>query len=414
MVFSFRNKKLKGEKVEVIPKGTVERLKKILPSLNERQQRNLLALEAKALGHGGIKIISEIAGVSCQRIIRGIKQLSEESLLQKDKIRKEGGGRKLITEKYINLKEDLRLLLEADTLGDPMSPLLWLSKSTRKLARELIKMGYNISHVTVKKLLNSIGYSLQANQKTKEGSKNPDRNAQFEHINEKAKSFIGEGNPVISIDTKKKELIGNFKNAGKEYAPKGMPKEVNVYDFPQELLKAIPYGIYDIIKNEGWVNVGITSDTSQFAVESIRRWWNGLGKSRYPSAKKIMITADGGGSNGSRTRLFKKELQQLANETGLSIYVCHFPPGTSKWNKIEHRMFSFISQNWRARPLLDLVTVVNLIASTTTKTGLKICCELDENIYETGIVVSDEEIHNLNITRDSFHGEWNYAIHPQK
>ena len=401
-------------RVEVVPKGTVERLKKILPSLNEKQQRNLLALEAKALGYGGIKIISEITGVSCQRIIRGMKQLSEEPLVREDKMRKAGGGRKLITEKYVNLKKDLLVLIETNTLGDPMSPLMWSSKSTRKLAGELIKMGYNISHVTVKKLLNSMGYSLQANQKTKEGSKNPDRNAQFEHINEKAKRFIEEGNPVISIDTKKKELIGNFKNAGKEYAPKGKPKEVNVYDFPQEFLKAIPYGVYDIIRNEGWVNVGITSDTSTFAVESIRRWWNGLGKSHYPNTKKIMITADGGGSNGSRTRLFKKELQQLSSETGLSIYVSHFPPGTSKWNKIEHRMFSFISQNWRAQPLLDLVTVVNLIAATTTKTGLKIYCELDENIYETGTVVSDEEIRNLNITRDSFHGEWNYAIHPQK
>jgi len=399
--------------VKAIPNGTVERLKKLLPILNEKEQRNLLALEAKALGHGGIKIVSEITGVSCQRIIRGMKEISEQVLIKKDRIRKEGGGRKLITEKYVNLEKDLFVLLEADTLGDPINPLMWSSKSTRKLAAELIKMGYNISHVTIKKLLNSMGYSLQANKKTKAGSKNPDRNAQFWHINEKAKSFIKEGNPVISIDTKKKELIGNFKNAGVEYAAKGTPKEVSVYDFQQELLKAIPYGIYDIVKNEGWVNVGISSDTSEFAVESIRRWWNGLGKSRYPNSKKIMITADGGGSNGSRTRLFKKELQQLTNETGLSIFVCHFPPGTSKWNKIEHRMFSFISQNWRARPLLDLVTIVNLIGATTTTTGLKICCELDENLYETGIVVSDEEIRNLNITRDDFHGEWNYAIHPQ-
>jgi transposase len=397
-----------------------EKIKKkyclIKSHLNEKGRRLWAAAEAMVFGRGGIKVVCQATEISGPTIRSGIIELKLNITEQTShkKSRKLGGGRKSATKKYPDLKKDLLELLESATRGDPMSPLLWSAKSTRNLAIELQKKGYTISHVVVAKLLSELEYSLQANKKTQEGSKNPDRNAQFEHINDKAKAFLKNENPVISIDTKKKELVGNFKNAGQEYAPKGEAEEVNVYDFQNDLLKAIPYGIYDIVKNEGWVNVGITNDTSAFAVQSIRKWWNGLGKTRYPSSTKLMITADGGGSNGSRRRLFKTELQKFSNETGLEISVCHFPPGTSKWNKIEHRLFSFISQNWRAKPLIDLVTVVNLIAATTTKTGLKVCCELDENVYKKGIVVSDEEMNNLNIKKDDFHGEWNYTISPQK
>lgn len=395
-----------------IPHGTVERLCKMLPTLNEKQQRRFLALEAKALGRGGIKIICEITGFSYAKVSEGIKGL-EAKELNEGTIRKKGGGRHPITKRYPEITKVLLELVESSTRGDPTNLMRYVAKSTRNLAAELQKRGYNVSHSVVAKLLKKLGYSLQANKKTKEGSKSPDRDAQFQHIHSSAKAFVASENPVISIDTKKKELVGNYKNNGREYAPKGEPIEVNVYDFENELLKAVPYGVYDIASNEGWVNVGISNDTAMFAVESIRRWWKGLGKARYPNAKKLLITADGGGSNGSRVRLFKLELQKLANETGLEISICHFPPGTSKWNKIEHRLFSFISQNWRARPLIDLVTIVNLIAATTTKTGLKVCCEIDENIYEKGIVVHKKELNNLNLTRNDFHGEWNYTISPQ-
>jgi len=399
---------------------SVEKIKKkyeqISKYLDERERRIWAAVEARSLGHGGIKMVALATGLTYPTIKKGIEELKSSTTMsvEKGRIRRPGGGRKSITEKYPSIEKDLLDLVESSTLGDPTTPLLWTSKSHRKLADELQKKGYSISYVTVGPLLKKIGYSLQANKKTKGGSKNPDRDAQFRHIADKAKEFLIAEQPVISVDTKKKELIGNFRNNGQEYSPKGQPKEVNVYDFQEELLKAVPYGVYDIARNEGWVNVGISRDTAMFAVESIRRWWNGLGKARYPHATKLMITADGGGSNGSRTRLFKLELQKLANETNLEISVCHFPPGTSKWNKIEHRMFSFISQNWRARPLLDLVTVVNLIAATTTKTGLKISCEIDENIYQTGIEITKEKMENIRIKRDDFHGEWNYTIFPQK
>jgi hypothetical protein len=388
----------------------------IKPHLNEKSRRLWAATETIILKHGGLKIVSQATGISEPTIRNGIAELKCDNANKSNhkKSRKSGGGRKLLFKVYPNLKKDLLELLESATRGDPMSPLLWSAKSTRNLATELQKKGYTISHVTVAKLLSKLEYSLQGNKKTREGSSNPDRNAQFENINNTAKEFLKSENPVISIDTKKKELVGNFKNAGQEYSPQGKPTEVNMHDFQTALFKAIPYGIYDIIKNEGWVNVGINNDTSEFAVESIRRWWNGLGKSRYSDAKKLMITADGGGSNGSRIRLFKTELQKFANETGLEITICHFPPGTSKWNKIEHRLFSFITQNWRAKPLTDLVTIVNLIAATTTKTGLKVSCELDENEYKKGIVVSDEEMNNLNIKKNDFHGEWNYIISPQE
>jgi hypothetical protein len=395
--------------------GVVERILVMLPLLNEKQKRYLLAVEAKALGHGGIKKIVEISGVTKTTIIAGIKELSNPSFPEVKGIRKKGGGRKKIEIKYPNLREEVLKRVDSATRGDPESTLLWCSKSTRKIAADLKKNGYDVSHVVVAAILKEMDYSLQANKKTHEGSKNPDRDAQFEHIHEKSKTFIRDHQPVISVDTKKKELIGNFKNNGQEYSPKGTPKEVNVYDFLSEALcRAVPYGIYDIVRNEGWVNVGISGDTAAFAVESIRRWWNGLGKASYPNATQLMITADCGGSNGNRVRLFKSELQKLANETGLEISVCHFPPGTSKWNKIEHRLFSFISKNWRGEPLLDLVTIVNLIGNTRTDAGLKVCCELDNNTYEKGIEISDDELASLNLFRDLFHGDWNYTIKPKR
>lgn len=385
------------------------------PHLNEKQRRHMLAAEARLIGWGGITTVSSATGVSKQVIINGLKELKEPQSVDSSRIRKPGAGRPSKEKEYPELTEEILKRVDSSTRGDPESTIRYCSKSLRIITSDLNKDGYKVSYAVVSKILKSLEFSLQANKKTHEGGKNPDRNAQFEHINEQSKVFIRSGQPVISIDTKKKELIGNFKNNGQEYAPKETPIEVNAYDFLSDALcKAVPYGIYDIVRNEGWVNVGISSDTAAFAVEGIRRWWNGLGKASYPEAKQLMITADGGGSNGSRVRLFKRELQQFANETGLSITVCHFPPGTSKWNKIEHRLFSFISKNWRGKPLLDLVTIVNLIGNTRTNAGLKICCELDENEYPKGIVVSNQELQSLNIKRDDFHGEWNYAISPQK
>jgi hypothetical protein len=395
--------------------GVVERIGHMLPSLNEKQKRHMLAAEAKALGWGGIKVVSEIAGAARTTIMTGIKELANPAINTTGRIRKKGGGRKKKEVEYPALGKEIANRVEPSVRGDPESSLLWISKSLKKIEADLKKNGYDVSHVVVARILKNLGYSLQANKKTHEGSKNPDRNAQFEYINEQSKTFIRAQQPVISIDTKKKELIGNFKNNGQEYAPKDTPKEVNAYDFLSEALcKAVPYGIYDIVRNEGWVNVGISNDTAEFAVASIKRWWNGLGKASYPQATQLMITADGGGSNGVKVRLFKQKLQNFANETGLSISVCHFPPGTSKWNKIEHRLFSFISKNWRGQPLLDLVTIVNLIGNTRTNAGLKVCCELDEAEYQKGIKVSDEEMESLNIKRDEFHGEWNYTIFPHQ
>jgi hypothetical protein len=390
------------------------RYERMSPLLNEKQRRHFVATEASVIGRGGIKLVSEATGVSRTTIIAGQKELREE-VVDTERIRRKSSGLGNKKEaKYPSLHDEIKNRVDPVTRGDPDSPLLWTAKSLRNIAQDLQEKGYTVSKDVVRRILKNSRYSLQANKKTKEGSKNPDRNAQFEHINEQAKAFIREGQPVISVDTKKKELVGNFKNSGREYAPVGQPEEVNAHDFMSDaLFKIIPYGIYDIVTNEGWVNVGITSDTATFAVESIRRWWNGLGKSSYPNATKLMITADCGGSNGYRVRLFKKELQKFANETGLTISVCHFPPGTSKWNKIEHRLFSFITGNWRAHPLRDLVTVVNLIGNTRTNAGLKVCCELDENNYVPGIKVTKKELDALNIIRDPFHGEWNYSICPQ-
>ncbi len=328
--------------------------------------------------------------------------------IEAPRTRNKGGGRKLLIEKYPDIVAELDNLIEPSTLGDPMSPLRWTCKSTRNLASALKQKHFEISHVVVSDILRNMGYSLQSNKKTNEGGKHPDRNKQFEYINDMSKKYILYGNPVISIDTKKKEQIGNYKNNGKTLCKKKNPIEVNVYDF--ETTKAVPYGVYDIGKNSGFVNVGTSYDTSSFAVESIRRWWLDMGRKEYPNSKKILITADSGGSNGSRRKQWKTELQKFANETDMEITVCHFSPGTSKWNKIEHRLFSFISMNWQGKPLESYQTVVNLIGATKTRKGLKVKAVLDENIYEKGIKITDEELGKINLSRHEFHGEWNYTI----
>lgn len=385
------------------------------PFLDERLRRLFAASHALAIGYGGISNISSTTGVSRRAILSGCREikLSGGIPLEKKRIRKEGGGRKREVEKDPLLKHDLESLVEPVTRGDPESPLRWTCKSLRKLSDELKLMSHQASHRMVGELLKEMGYSLQANRKTIEGAFHPDRNAQFEYIYKKVKGHQTDGQPVISVDTKKKELIGNFKNGGREFRPKGNPEEVLVHDFKiPELGKVNPYGVLDITNNVGWVNVGIDHDTSAFAVESIRRWWNLMGYKMYPDATQLLITADSGGSNGWRVKLWKLELQKLANDTGLFISVCHLPPGTSKWNKIEHRLFSFISQNWRGRPLISHEVVVNLIAGTSNKSGLHVKCQLDRNGYPKGIKVSKEEMDKILIHRDIFHGEWNYTIYP--
>jgi len=388
----------------------------VSPFLDERQRRLYLAAEAKVIGYGGVSIVSRATGVSRNAIASGYDdyEQAKEKQLPPGRIRKEGGGRKRTVEIDTTLKKDLESLIEPVTRGDPESPLRWSCKSVRKLSDELNRMGHKTSHRMVAELLHEMDCSLQSNRKTLEGESHPDRNAQFEFINKNVKEFQSIEQPVISVDTKKKELVGDFKNGGKELRPKGDPEKVRVHDFKiAELGRVAPYGIYDIANNLGWVNVGIDHDTSTFAVESIRRWWYSMGKELYPNASKLMVTADGGGSNGYRVRLWKLKLQDLADETGLSIHVSHFPPGTSKWNKIEHRLFAFISQNWRGKPLISHEVIVKLIAATSNKTGLKVHCQLDDNIYPRGIKVSDEELAGINIQRNSFHGEWNYTISPK-
>lgn len=385
--------------------------------LDEHSLRVWAAAEAKALGHGGIASVHRATGIARGTITQGQHDLLEPPPpnLAKKRIRHSGGGRKKTIEKDQTLKDDLDSLINPTTRGDPESPLRWTSKSVRKLAEELAKEGHQASHRLVAELLHEMGYSLQANRKTDEGKQHPDRNAQFEHINATIQKQLGLGNPVISVDTKKKELVGNFKNNGEEWQSKGLPEEVNVYDFLSNAEgKANPYGVYDIKRNEAWVNVGVDKDTAMFAVESVRRWWNHLGRSHYARASELLITADSGGSNGSRIRLWKVELQRLADELGVPIAVCHLPPGTSKWNKIEHRLFSFISINWRGKPLTTYEVILSLIAATTNKGGLKVGCDIDLNEYPRGIKVSDEELAKVQIERDSFHGEWNYRINPRK
>ena len=346
---------------------------------------------------------------------KGKKELTGKADGIKQRIRKPGGGRKRLVDKNPALIKDLDMLIDPLTRGDPESPLRWTCKSTYKLSEALRKRGHNVSQKTIYLMLQEMGYSMQANRKIKEGKQNPDRDAQFNFIYKQVKEFQGDGQPVISVDAKKKENIGQYKNAGMEWEPAGQPTDVNTYDFPdKEKGKACPYGIYDLTSNEGWVSVGISRDTAQFAVESIRRWWNEMGCFRYPGATRLLITADGGGSNGYRVRLWKKEVQFLVNELGITISICHFPPGTSKWNKIEHQMFSFMSKNWRGRPLDSLGTIVNLISNTTTQKGLKISADIDDAQYEKGLKVGDDEMAQLNIERASFHGEWNYKIMPQE
>ncbi len=387
-------------------------------ALDEKLKRLVVAAEAKTLGRGGITQMAKATGMARITIHSGLKELEDKSPESVDllsgKTRRAGGGRKKLLEIAPAILEDLKKLVEPTTRGDPESPLLWTCKSLRNLATELTTMGHKVSHSTVGLLLEKLGYSLQANRKTLEGSSNPDRNEQFELINKKVKDALSASNPVISVDTKKKELVGQYKNSGKTYRPKGAPEEVKVYDFvDEELGRANPYGVYDVANNVGWVSVGTDHDTSSFAVDTIRKWWYSMGEEMYPTATELMITADGGGSNGSRVRLWKKELQKFSDEIGFPIKVSHFPPGTSKWNKIEHKMFCHISMNWRGRPLVSHEIIVNLIANTTTKTGLKIQAALNNNIYPTGIKVSDEEFNSINIARDEFHGEWNYVISPK-
>jgi transposase len=392
------------------------RFKTLGPVLDERGRRRFAAAEALAAGHGGVTAVSRATGIARSTINRGLAELRDEAVLAvpPDRVRRAGGGRKTLTATDGTLLGDLQALVEPVTRGDPMAPLLWTAKSLRKLAAELQACGHRIGHNVVAKLLRELGYSLQANRKTLEGASHPDRDAQFNYINDQVKAALAAGQPAISVDTKKKELVGDFKNNGRDYRPKGDPEKVRVHDFKiPELGRAAPYGVYDIADNTGWVSVGIDHDTASFAVNSIRRWWQTMGRKRYPKARRLMISADGGGSNGSRVRLWKIELQALANELDIDITVCHLPPGTSKWNKIEHRLFSFITQNWRGRPLVSYQTIVQLIAATTTKAGLTVRSELDTNLYPKGRKVADADMDALNLQRHTFHGEWNYTIKPQ-
>ena len=391
-----------------------EKIISILPNLDERQARLYLASEAKILGRGGKQKIASLAKVSRMRIDKGLLELNEIIEPNSEhQIRKKGGGRKSKKEEHSDLLSQIENIVSPHTRGDPMNPLLWTSKSLRQIETALLEKGFKVSYVTIGEVLKALGYSLQANKKTDEGGKVEDRNEQFEFINAQSIQIMSEGNPVISVDCKKKENVGNYKNAGREWEEKSKPIEVKVYDFiDQELGKAIPYGVYDIYKNEGWVNVGISSDTAQFAVNSIRTWWNEMGKVQYKTASRILITADGGGSNSTRGRLWKTELQKFATEIGLEINVCHFPPGTSKWNKIEHRLFSYISKNWRAKPLTSIEVIVNLISNTTTEKGLKVKAKKDSVIYQKSIKISDEELGKVNLFRNKFRGDWNYKIQP--
>jgi hypothetical protein len=401
---------------------TVEILKTkfeaLRPLLHERALRRWAAVEAQAIGWGGVTRVAEATGLSRATIRTGIaelqgKQPAEERARLVGRGRRPGAGRKRLEDQAPGLLRDLEALVEPATRGDPQSPLRWTCKSTQKLADALQAKGYKLSERKVASLLTGLDYSLQANRKVREGTQHPDRNAQFEYINEQVKAFQARQQPIISVDTKKKELVGDFKNSGREWQPTGQPEKVRVYDFiDKDLGKAIPYGVYDVTHNEGWVSVGIDHDTAEFAVASIKRWWYHMGRVVYPKAEELLIIADGGGSNGSRTKLWKRELQQLANDTGLKVAVSHFPPGTSKWNKIEHRMFAYITQNWRGRPLLTHEVIVNLIGSTTTRRGLRIKAELDTKTYVKGIKVSEKEMEEIHLTRHEFHGEWNYQISP--
>jgi transposase len=392
-----------------------EKYEALAPALSERSRRLWAATEALALGHGGIALVERTTGISRSTVVRGIREVQSGATLSRERTRRAGGGRKTALAKDDTLSGDLEALVEPTASGHPDSPLRWTSKSVRHLAQELQAMGHVVSHRLVAQLLNEAGYSLQANRKTREGSSHPDRDAQFRYINEQVVDYQADRQPVISVDTKKKELVGDFKNGGREWRPKGSPEPVRVHDFviPQEG-KAIPYGVYDLKRNEGWVSIGIDHDTASFAVNAIRRWWKVMGRSAYRPADRLLITADCGGSNGNRVRLWKWELQRFANRTGLSLTVCHFPPGTSKWNKIEHRLFSYIAINWRGKPLVSLAAIVSLIASTKSKTGLRVRSKIDHGQYPNGVAITNEQIAQLNLEPHAFHGEWNYTIRPSR
>jgi len=383
------------------------------PHLDERTRRIMAASEAMSLGYGGVSVVGRACGLSRKAISKGIRELQAKGLPLVGRVRRPGAGRKSITQSDPRLVQTLEGLIDEQTRGDPESPLRWICKSTRTIAKELGQQKHPVSHVKVAQILHGLDYSLQSNRKTEEGADHPDRDAQFRHINATVKKCLRQGTPVISVDTKKKELVGNYVNAGRQWRTAKQPVTVQGHDFPSpDVPRAYPYGIYDIGRNAGFVNVGTDHDTGAFAVASIRGWWRAEGRRIYPQAKTILITADGGGSNGWRLRLWKLELQKFADQTALAIAVCHFPPGTSKWNKIEHRLFSFISSNWRGEPLRDYETIVNLIAGTTTAKGLKVTCRLDRRKYPTGREVSDEQMQCVNLERNKFHGEWNYLIKP--
>lgn len=405
----------------MIPDSVVKQIENkyqhLNPFLNERSRRLWAATEAEALGYGGIFALHRATGLSQNTIRAGLKELRGEStdLPTPERIRQVGGGRKRVEEREPLILEALDRLVEPTSRGEPQCPLRWTCKSVNQLADALQEQGYRVCAMSVYTLLVEMGYSLQGNRKTQEGKQHPDRDLQFHHIARQVEAFQGRHRPVISIDTKKKENLGQFKNGGQEWRPKGEPIPVKTHDFPsQSEGKAIPYGVYDLIHNQGWVNVGIDHDTAEFSVESIRRWWQQLGVAQYPRSKHLMITADCGGSNGHRNRLWKLKLQEFADETGLTLHVCHFPPGTSKWNKIEHRLFCHITTNWRGQPLTSLETVINLISNTTTGTGLEVHAQLDDNLYPTGIQVTNEQFNAIAIERCRFHGEWNYRIVPRK
>jgi hypothetical protein len=396
-----------------VERGIRQRYEELSPVLNEQSLRRFAATEARCYGHGGVSVVARITGIARSTISRGLKEITEKRPVEAGRLRRRGGGRKSRRAEDSTLLADLRRLVEPATRGDPMGPLRWTSKSLRHLEAALQVMGHTVCPHVIADCLRELGYSLQANSKTREGSGHVDRNAQFQYISEQASSFLAAGEPVVSVDTKKKELVGNFKNNGRELRPQGSPEAVNVHDFiDPKLGRAVPYGIYDIGDNKGWVSVGSDHDTASFAVHALGRWWTTMGQNRYPEATRLLVTADGGGSNGHRVRLWKVELQALADTLGIPITVCHLPPGTSKWNKIEHRLFSFITLNWRGKPLRSFKTIVQLIAATTTSAGLTVHAELDENKYPKGVQVSDAKLASINLVRHTFHGDWNYTISP--
>jgi len=393
--------------------GIRSRYEAVAPYADERVRRRLAGAESMAYGRGGVSAVARATGLSRTTVAAGVAELEGRAPeVDPDRVRRRGGGRRPEEDKDDTLLSDLKMLIEPSTMGDPENPLQWVSKSRRTLVTELRALGHGTSTTMVTRLLASLGYSLQANKKTLEGAQHPDRNAQFEHIATRVAEFQSAGNPVVSVDAKKKELVGDFKNAGRELRPKGDPEKVRVHDFVLAAGRSTPYGIYDLTQNEGWVSVGVDHDTAAFAVETLRRWWYEMGVKAYPDAGGLLLTADGGGSNGSRVRLWKLELQKLSTELGFPISVCHLPPGTSKWNKIEHRMFSFISKNWRGKPLVNHATIVSLIGATTTKAGLRIRAAIDRGVYPTGIKVTKREMAELRVLRDDFHPEWNYKLVP--